>query len=111
MINIFQKNTKTLKFTYKKKDGTPINVSGYTLSFVCKALTNSPKVDGATVIPKKTILLDDIEAESGIFYLTFTEDDTDIEVGTYKAQFELSKQDVRITFLQDNLTITKNIDN
>lgn len=105
MINIVQRNTKNLKFTYKRSDGTPVDVSGYTLSFVCKKFKT-----GESVIPKKTILLEGTEAENGVFSLSFTESDTDIEVGTYRAQFELSKIGVRVTFLQDNLTIIKNED-
>lgn len=105
MINIIQRNTKNLKFTYKRADGTPVDVSGYTLSFVCKKLKT-----GEPVMDKKTILLEGSEAQNGIFSLSFTDEDTDIEVGTYRAQFELSKRGVRVTFLQDNLTIIKNED-
>lgn len=110
MINIFQKNNKTLRFTYKRSDGTPVNVSGYTLSFICKKLTDNSNNNDNAVIPKKTILLTGSNAENGIFSLSLSEEDTNIEVGTYKAQFELIKTDVRVTFLQDNLSIIKNID-
>ena len=63
MINIVQRNTKNLIFTYKRSDGTPVDISGYTLSFVCKKFKT-----GESVMDKKTILLEGSEAQETDIY-------------------------------------------
>lgn len=105
-MEVFQRNDFSLKLTYKDKETQlPVNLEGYTLTFVCIPLLKEQLI----TIPTKNVLLTGTDAQNGIISFNLTSIDTDVPSGTYICQFELSTLGSRQTFKQENLTVKHNL--
>jgi hypothetical protein len=69
------------------RDGVAINITGYTLFFTVKALNELSEAD--TAAPIKKDITQHSDPTHGITTITLTDDDTDLEAGTYAYDIKL----------------------
>lgn len=107
MISIFRKNNYSVELNYTDESGNPKNIEGYTFNFIVKKVGDNFDNDTLSIINKSAVL-SGTDAQNGIFYLTLSITDTDIEPNTYKCQFQLENTGIIETLLQDSFVIKNN---
>ena len=109
MRQIFYRNPYNLEIQYLNGN-TPIDLSGYTITFIIKELfDNSPNDSGALL--KKSVVIPNDTGTKYIFSLSSTE--TKIKVGKYKSEIQLSNtvglETTYLTCEQDELVIKETL--
>lgn len=90
-IEIQRKNPYSATIAFKK-DGVAFNLTGVTVIFAVKLLTDKADNDDAAII-KKTITSHS-DPVNGITTLSLSADDTTVDLGRYKADFRLCQSGV-----------------
>jgi hypothetical protein len=73
--------TKSIDYTFKHIDGTPINITTATLLFTVKDVASDQDATDSTALIKKELSITD--GANGMANLFLTQDDTFIPVGEY----------------------------
>jgi hypothetical protein len=105
-LEIVKKDSKTYEFRLVR-NGLPVNISGWTISFYVKTDWND--LDSAALIAKSYVFPSNSESTSGIGYLALTSTETNIAIGEYYYDMKFVDGTYRETFVRGKLNVLPSI--
>ena len=102
MIEIYRKNNYIKQVTYQDNNGQSPDITDYEVKIIIKRENDVSNVDTYAII-NKTYPVDD--GTNGSFLIELTKEETNIPVGLYNFEVQLSKNADRITIHQSKLKI------
>lgn len=80
-LQLIKRDSSTIKVTAKDECGAVIDITGYTIYFTVKSLTNISSPDTTATIQK--IVTSHTDPEQGITHIALSSSDTNVDAGDY----------------------------
>jgi len=89
---VVREDTDTFSITFATRNGTPINITGYTIWFTVRSTIPATTItdDTDAIISKQAVLT---SPALGVATVSVTSDDTNIDVGSYFYDIQYKKPD------------------
>ena len=100
-LTAYKQNTKIYTMTFTNSVGVAIDITDCTIYFTIKSMESSPTVTDTNALLHKIILpAAHTTPSAGITSMTLTNDNLNIDVGTYYFDFQMINASGEITTLQ-----------
>jgi hypothetical protein len=94
-IKIIKRDSYSFPITFEEADGTPLDITGYTIFFTVKTLANADNPDTSAIIQKDITTHTHADAGESLIELTTT--DTDQTAGEYLYDVQIKSPTGAIT--------------